>query len=36
MTNLPLLIEELRKYPKETEWIEFKVNNSDPDRIGKC
>ena len=35
MTNLPLLIEELRKYPKETEWIEFKVNNSNPDEIGE-
>jgi len=33
--NLRLLIEELRKHPQETEWIEFKVNNSDPDKIGK-
>ena len=35
MTNLQLLIEELRKHTQETEWIEFKVNNSDPDKIGK-
>ncbi len=29
------LIKELIKYPKETEWIEFKHNNSDPQEIGE-
>lgn len=29
------LVQELRKYPKETEWIEFKHSNSDPDEIGE-
>ena len=29
------LIEELRKLPTETEWVEFKVNNDDPDKIGE-
>lgn len=29
------LIEELRKLPTETEWVEFEVNNDDPDKIGE-
>ena len=29
------LISELCKHPSETEWIEFKVNNSNPETIGK-
>lgn len=29
------LFHELRKQPKETEWIEFKHNNEDPDQIGE-
>lgn len=29
------LIGELRKLPKETEWVEFKRNNDDPERIGE-
>ncbi len=29
------LIVELVKYPNETEWIEFKYNNSDPHSIGE-
>lgn len=29
------LVEELRKLPNETTWLEFKVNNSDPDEIGE-
>lgn len=29
------LINELRKLPKETEWLEFKVNNDDPQEIGE-
>lgn len=29
------LVEELRKLPHETEWLEFKHNNSDPDMIGE-
>ena len=24
------LVHELRKLPRETEWVEFKVNNGDP------
>ncbi len=29
------LINELRKSAKETEWVEFKHNNADPDEIGQ-
>jgi len=29
------LVRELCKLPGETEWVEFKVNNSDPQEIGK-
>ena len=29
------LIDELRALPAETDWFEFKANNSDPDMIGK-
>jgi ATP-dependent DNA helicase RecG len=29
------LVHELRKLPKETEWVEFKENNIDPDEIGQ-
>ena len=29
------LVDELRALPAETAWLEFKVNNSDPDRIGR-
>ena len=29
------LFHELRKLPKETEWIEFKHNNDDPEQIGE-
>jgi len=29
------LVEEYRKLPKETEWLEFKHNNSDPEMIGE-
>ena len=29
------ILSELRKLPMETEWIEFKHNNSDPDEIGE-
>ncbi len=28
------LVHELRKLPQETEWVEFKKNNADPERIG--
>ena len=40
MSDQPLdylirLVEELRKLPYETEWLEFKHNNSDPDMIGE-
>jgi ATP-dependent DNA helicase RecG len=30
-----VLIEELRALPQESEWVEFKVNNSKPDEIGE-
>jgi predicted HTH transcriptional regulator len=29
------LVDELLKYPNETEWLEFKVNDSKPDAIGE-
>ena len=32
---LASLVTELRKQPRETEWLEFKVNNADPDEIGQ-
>ncbi len=35
MTNLDLLIKELIKLPKETEWVEFKHNNAEPHMIGE-
>lgn len=37
MTDLELvkLVKELASLSQETEWVEFKVNNSDPDKIGK-
>jgi len=33
--ELKTLIDELRALPKETEWVEFKVNNDAPDDIGE-
>jgi len=32
---LQSLVKELSKYPDETEWIEFKGNNSNPERIAQ-
>ncbi|MDF1615751.1 RNA-binding domain-containing protein [Desulfurivibrio dismutans] len=29
------LLNELRKLPQETEWVEFKHNNDDPEQIGE-
>ena len=29
------LVHELRKLPKETEWVEFKLNDADPEDIGE-
>jgi len=29
------LIRELRNLPAETEWVEFKQNNEEPDKIGE-
>ena len=29
------LVSELRKLPDETEWVEFKVNNDNPEMIGE-
>ena len=29
------LLQELRKLPKETEWVEFKHNNTNPEEIGE-
>jgi len=33
--NLVSLVRELARQPKETEWVEFKVNNDDPKGIGE-
>ena len=33
--DIALLVDELRARDTETEWIEFKVNNSDPSSIGE-
>ncbi len=35
MEDLIALVDNLRKYPNETTWIEFKHNNYDPEMIGK-
>lgn len=35
MKNYDKLVDELRKYPNETQWVEFKHNNYTPDMIGK-
>ena len=32
---LASLVHELRKLPRETEWLEFKVNYSEPEKIGQ-
>ena len=29
------ILSELRKLPKETEWVEFKHNNDNPEEIGE-
>lgn len=31
---LKSLVNELRKLPQETEWVEFKQKNDDPEMIG--
>lgn len=35
MANYERLVNELRKYPSETPWLEFKCNNYDPQMIGE-
>lgn len=35
MQDLVKLVEELIKYPNETEWLEFKHNNFNPETIGE-
>ena len=35
MENLDLLVNELRKLPNETPWVEFKHNNYTPHMIGE-
>ncbi len=35
MENLDKLVNELRKHPTETQWIELKHNNYEPNMIGK-
>lgn len=35
MKNLDILVNELRKLPDETPWVEFKHNNYSPEMIGK-
>ena len=29
------IVQEFRKYPHETQWVEFKRNNADPQQIGE-
>lgn len=29
------LVQELRKLPNETEWVEFKHNNAEPEQLGE-
>jgi len=36
MENLHILVERLREMPNETEWLEFKHNNYEPDAIGEA
>lgn len=33
--NAELLVEELRRLPSETEYVEFKANNASPEQIGR-
>jgi len=33
--QFPRLLQELSRLPKETEWVEFKHNNDDPQMIGE-
>lgn len=33
--ELPGILNELRKLPRETEWVEFKHNNAEPEEIGE-
>ena len=33
--ELSILIDELRALPHESEWVEFKVNNANPQNIGE-
>ena len=35
MENLERLVSELRKLSNETQWVEFKCNNYDPQMIGQ-
>ena len=34
-SDLRALVNRLRALPKENEWVEFKVNNSDPQEVGE-
>lgn len=33
--NNEILLKELQSFPKECEWVEFKVNNSNPQEVGE-
>ena len=33
--ELIILIKELQAFPKECEWVEFKISNSNPQEIGE-
>ncbi len=35
VSEIERLINELTTLPKETEWVEFKVNNANPQEIGE-
>ncbi len=34
-TDLNILLKDLQALPRECEWVEFKINNSNPHDIGK-
>lgn len=35
LMRIPFVLEELRALSAETEWVEFKVNNTNPEEIGE-
>jgi ATP-dependent DNA helicase RecG len=35
LAELEILIKDLQALPKECEWVEFKINNNNPQDIGE-